>query len=46
MDVSYEGKGEALIQLNRWLIWLEQAEEEDSDEDVVSDSVHKACPLC
>ena len=33
VDARYEGKGEALIQLNKWLTWLEQAEEEDSDEE-------------
>ena len=33
VDARYEGKGEALVQLNKWLTWLEQAEEEDSDEE-------------
>ena len=33
LDARYEGKGEALIQLNKWLTRLEQAEEEDSDEE-------------
>lgn len=30
---EYPGKGKALFQVNQWLMWLEQAEEEESDED-------------
>lgn len=27
----YPGKGDALFQVNTWLVWLEQAESEDED---------------
>merc|ERR1712032_906322 len=29
----YEGKGVALIQVNKWLTWLEEAEEDSGDEE-------------
>ncbi|XP_054153413.1 eukaryotic translation initiation factor 4 gamma 2-like [Oppia nitens] len=35
---EYNGKGNALFQVNQWLTWLEEAEEEDEDED--DDSEH------
>jgi len=33
-DISddYPGKGQALFQVNQWLLWLEEAEEEDDEE--------------
>ena len=33
VDPLYEGKGEALIQVNKWLTWLEQADEESEEDD-------------
>lgn len=30
---QYPGKGKALFQVNQWLTWLEQAEEESDEED-------------
>ena len=33
LNPSYMGKGEALVQVNRWLTWLEEEETEDEDED-------------
>jgi len=30
---QYPGKGKALFQVNQWLNWLEQAEEDDSEDD-------------
>lgn len=33
VDPRYEGKGEALIQVNKWLTWLEQADEESEEDD-------------
>ena len=30
---EYPGKGKALFQVNQWLTWLEQAEEESEEED-------------
>jgi len=32
VDPRYEGKGEALIQVNKWLTWLEEAEEDSEEE--------------
>lgn len=33
VDPRYEGKGVALIQVNKWLTWLEEAEEDSGDEE-------------
>ena len=33
VDPRYESKGEALVQVNKWLIWLEEAEEESEEEE-------------
>ena len=33
LNPSYMGKGEALVQVNRWLTWLEEEETEDEVED-------------
>ena len=30
---QYPGKGKALFQVNQWLNWLEQAEEDDSEDE-------------
>ena len=30
---EYPGKGQALFQVNAWLIWLEEEAEEDDDEE-------------
>ena len=32
LNTSYNGKGEALVQVNRWLTWLQEEETEDEDE--------------
>ena len=33
VDPRYAGKGEALIQVSRWLTWLEEAEEDSEEEE-------------
>jgi len=33
LNDQYPGKGKALFQVNQWLNWLEQADEDDSEED-------------
>ncbi|KAI0215321.1 Eukaryotic translation initiation factor 4 gamma 2 [Lamellibrachia satsuma] len=33
VNEQYPGKGKALFQVNQWLMWLEQAEEESDEED-------------
>jgi len=35
---DYPGKGNALFQVNQWLLWLEQADEEDEEGEVDQDN--------
>ncbi|KAH9583361.1 hypothetical protein MS3_00010932 [Schistosoma haematobium] len=38
VNPSYPAKGQALFEVNRWLTWLETAEEEDEEDQCKSDS--------
>ncbi|KAF7249597.1 hypothetical protein EG68_10242 [Paragonimus skrjabini miyazakii] len=44
LNPSYPAKGEALFEVNRWLTWLENAEEEDEEETNIT-SVDRDLPV-